>query len=274
MWQVFELEAHVMFCSATVQKWSKYISRALYKRSTMSWTGNNIALLTDSTTACAKWYSLHIPEYEIKHLCAKGRRFLGWADKIAYSTNWPMTTAHVEGELNSLAHMLSHVSDVLSLMGKHTATSMTAQQAADTIVAHLHEQGIQHYRVSENAADAAVMTITLHSCHGRQPAACDSTFCLATLHSYHGKRPEICDSKFLELPNFTVRHLHLDAAGTKALADAYNTDTQRFHKLNLSTVYAVATGNTDGLEPLVKEQVSAWLGKQIFATMRMHATVR
>ena len=128
-WQVFELEAYVMFCS--VQKWSKYVSRALYKRST--WTGKIIALLTHSTTACAKWHSLHIQEYEIKHLCAKGRRFLGWADKIAYSANWPMTTAHVEGELNSLAHMLSHVADILPLLGKHTATSMTAQQAADTI---------------------------------------------------------------------------------------------------------------------------------------------
>ena len=109
------------------------------------------------------------------------------------------------------------------------------------------------------------MTITLHSCHERQPEVCDRKSCLSTLHSYHGKRPEIRDSKFSEPPNVTVRHLHLDAAGTKALADAYNTDTQRFHKLDLSTVYAVATGNTDGLEPLVKEQVSAWLGKHIFA---------
>ena len=111
------------------------------------------------------------------------------------------------------------------------------------------------------------VTVTLRSCHAKQPEVGSRTFCLATLHSYHGARPEICDSKFSEPPNFTVQHLHLDAAGTKALADAYNTDTQRFHKLHMSTVYSVATGDTDGLEPLVKEQVNAWMGKQIFAIM-------
>ena len=279
-WQVFELEAYVMFLA--VQKWSKYISRALYKRAT--WTGNKIALLTDSTTACAKWYSLHIPEYEIKHLCAKGRRFLGWADKIAYSANWPMTTAHVEGELNSLAHMLSHVGDILSMMGKHTAISMTAQQAADTIGAHLCGQGTQDCSVSTNVptvpTDVAAMTITLHTCHGPPPSAGIKTFCclatcmvtpettcMATLHSYHGPRPTVCDENFSDPPNFTVRHLHLDAAGTEALADAYSADGQKFHKLQMRTVYAVATGNTDGLEPLVKDQVNAWMGKQIFAIM-------
>ena len=102
-----------------------------------------------------------------------------------------MTTAHVrvEGELNSLAHMLSHVGDILSLMGKHTATSMTAHQAADTIGAHLRDQGIQHYSVSENATDAAVMTITLHSCHGKQPEVRDRTLVI---------RPKVLQGKGIE----------------------------------------------------------------------------
>ena len=111
---MFELEAFAMFTS--VDRWSRYIPRALHKKD--HWPVNKIAMLTDSTTAAAKKLNLQLPEYDIKHLCSKGRRLLSWADKIAYSASWPMVTAHVQGELNCLAHMLSHIGDILSIMGK------------------------------------------------------------------------------------------------------------------------------------------------------------
>ena len=92
-WQVFELEAYVMYCST--QKWGRYISRALAKRD--RWPCNKIAMLTDSTTAAVKWFNVHMPEYDLDHLCAKGNRFLHWGDKIAYSATWPMCTKISQG---------------------------------------------------------------------------------------------------------------------------------------------------------------------------------
>ena len=67
-WQVFELEAYAMYCST-----QKYVSRALAKRDRRPC--NKIAMLTDSTTAAVKWFNVHMPEYDLHHLCAKGKRF-------------------------------------------------------------------------------------------------------------------------------------------------------------------------------------------------------
>ena len=135
-WQVFELEAYAMYCST--KKWGKYISRALYDK---EWTVNKIAMLTDSTTAAVKWFNIQLPDYHIDHLCAKGKRFLGWADKIAYSATWPMCTRHVPGEVNCLAHMLSHVGDLLSAMGKHGDGTMTAAQASQLLKSEMTDKG-------------------------------------------------------------------------------------------------------------------------------------
>ena len=87
-----------MFTS--VQKWGKYISRALAKKNV--WGVNKIAVLTDSTTAAVKWFQLQLPDYHVDHLCAKGKRILSWADKIAYSATWPMCTKYLPGETNCL----------------------------------------------------------------------------------------------------------------------------------------------------------------------------
>ena len=97
-WQVFELETYAMFTS--VQKWGKYISRALAKKNV--WGVNKIAMLADSTTAAVRWFQIQLPDYHVDHLCAKGKRFLSWADKIAYSATWPMCTKHLPGEINCL----------------------------------------------------------------------------------------------------------------------------------------------------------------------------
>ena len=144
-------------------------------------------MLTDSTTAAAKFSSLQLPEYDIKHLCSKGRRFLSWADKIAYSASWPMVTAHVQGELNCLAHMLSHIGDILSLMGKGKAFDMTAAQAVAQLTAQREAEGTRCNMTQSIVAIAGVMTVSLHS--------------------YHGKRPVLCDSRYADPPNFETRHL-------------------------------------------------------------------
>ena len=51
----------------------------------------------------------------------------------------------------------------------------------------------------------------------------------------------------------------------ETVAAAYKTDTQPFQKIDLKTVYAVATGELTDISRLEQDKVQAWLGKQIFA---------
>ena len=98
----------------SVPKWSKYILRALYTRS--DWKYNKIPMLSDSTTAASKWFNIHLPQHDLSFICAKPRRFLSWADKVAYTVLWPLLTNHLPGMFNSLSHLLSHVGDLLTEM--------------------------------------------------------------------------------------------------------------------------------------------------------------
>ena len=101
----------------SVTRWAKCIARALYMKT--HWQHNKILMLSDSTTAASKWFTLTLPEYDLDFICAKARRFLSWADKVAYTQNWPLVTRHLPGEYNSLSHMLSHVGDLLTEMYQH-----------------------------------------------------------------------------------------------------------------------------------------------------------
>ena len=136
-----------MYCST--QKWGKYVSRALAKRD--RWPCNKIAMLTDSTTAAVKWFNVHMPEYDLDRLCAKGKRFLHWGDKIAYSATWPMCKQHLPGELDCLAHMMSHVGDILTAMGKHSDGKLTLAEASALLRSESEDKGYLAYL--ENAAD-------------------------------------------------------------------------------------------------------------------------
>ena len=129
-----------------------------------------------------------------------------------------MVTAHVQGELNCLAHMLSHIGDILSLMGKGKAFGMTAAQATAQLTAQRQLEGTVCHMEKSIVAVAGVMTVSLHS--------------------YHGKRPILSDSQYKDPPNFETRHLkQLSDADVETVAAAYATDTQPFQKMDLKTVW-------------------------------------
>ena len=226
-WQVFELEAYAMYCST--QKWGKYVSRALAKRD--KWPCNKIAMLTDSTTAAVKWFNVHMPEYDLDHLCAKGKRFLHWGDKIAYSATWPMCTKHLPGELNCLAHMLSHVGDILTAMGKHGDGKLTPAQASEILQSESEDKGylaylekaadevssgvyameamrvisakvmsLFTYTASQHTMEVVVHATALQSYHGQhEDKLSQHTVQVAvnatSMHTYHGQRAVVCDDK-------------------------------------------------------------------------------
>ena len=63
-----------------------------------------------------------------------------------------------------------------------------------------------------------------------------------------------------------MRHLHMDKGDVQEMVRAHKADKTLSHKVDLSAVYAVATCTGHGADvlPLVKGQVTPWLGKQIF----------
>ena len=78
-------------------------------------------------------------------------------------------------------------------------------------------------------------------------------------------RNEICDDRYAKLKGFEVRHLNLDADDHAEMIRAYKADDSAFHKADLKHMYAVATGDDKDMLPLLKGQITPWLGKQLFA---------
>ena len=253
-WQTYESESWIMVKSA--KKWAKYISRALYTRS--HWDCNKILMLSDSTTAAAKWYKILLPEYAIDSICAKARRFLSWADKVAYTSEWPLVTNHLPGEYNSLSHLLSHVGDLLTAMYENPPPDRPSRPISigpkDQVAATPFTLPVDppfDLQLLSNS-DPATRLKTLKA----------STM-FVSLHSYHGKRPEVC-SQYDEPPNYTVHHLHVQVEAYDTIASAYTEDTNLFHKVTLQHIYAVATDNCPDMCAIAKRRIQSWLGKVIF----------
>ena len=215
-----------MYCST--KKWGKYISRALASKN--SWPTNKIAMLTDSTTAAVKWFNIHMPDYDVDHLCAKEKRFLHWADKIAYSATWPMCTKHLPGEKNCLAHMLSHVGDILTAM--HGDGSLTPAEASAllktehedagylTYLLHAAEEVSSGVHAVEAMEVLSVKVMSLFKCH-RQRNTLSARTMAVSLHSYHGKRDEVQGTQYSKPLGFEVHHLNFDPEDQKEMARAY-----------------------------------------------------
>ena len=64
-----------------------------------------------------------------------------------------------------------------------------------------------------------------------------------------------------------MRHLNLNEKEVQEMVRAYEKDISTFHKVDLKSVYAVATGHDKDMLPLLKGQITRtpWIGKQIFA---------
>ena len=158
------------------------------------------------------------------------------------------------GELNCLAHMLSHIGDILTAMGKHGDGKLTPAEASSILRSESEDKGYLAYL--EQAADEVssgvyameamkvintkVMSLfTYHTAQHTMGAAVNMT----SLHSYHGQREVVCDATYKEPPGFEVRHLNLSEAEVQEMVRAYQNDISTFHKVDLKSVYAVATGH-------------------------------
>ena len=289
-WQTYETETWIMVKSVT--RWAKYIARALYMKT--HWQHNKILMLSDSTTAASKWFTLTLPEYDLDFICAKARRFLSWADKVAYTQNWPLVTRHLPGEYNSLSHMLSHVGDLLTEMYQHPdpAHSKMEQKWFNQtqyskvscpkesplgVTSKLRTMVVQVNATRGMRQAPQSMTHpqndTIHSYLGCSVMAkCTLSACTpdsavtmaAQFHSYHGLRPAKA-SPYAEPPNFKVNHINIKLEDLSIFAEAYRSDQSPFHKVTLSRVYTVAIGELDGVDRLVIERVQSWLDNKIFA---------
>ena len=266
-WQTYETESWVMVKS--VIKWAKYIIRALATRT--HWEHNKILMLSDSTTAASKWFNILMPEHALDSICAKARRFLSWADKVAYTADWPMVTNHLPGEFNSLSHLLSHVGDLLTAMYENPPPKeVLTSRPTNRLPPPPGDQSdrTQYVPPIDPPFDPRLLTSDPSS----RLKALQATTMFVSLHSYHGKRPEVC-RQYDEPAHFIINHLNIPVESSADIAAAYGQDTRPFHKVTLQEIYWVATNETHDIHPLVKARIQPWLGTLIFPICPPGSTV-
>ena len=226
----------------SVKQWSKYIARALYTRT--HWQHNKILMLSDSTTAASKWFNIHLPNHDLDFICAKAWRFLSWSDKVAYTAEWPMVVSHLHGEFNFLAHLLSHIGDLLTDMYKNSKPAPRTPH------------GPPPPALTPNSL-AGKNRPTLPYSAPIDPQfdpSQNATAMAISLHSYHGGRPVIC-KQYEEPPGFITQHLNIPVDSCAIIASAYHADTNPFHKVHLKHVYAVATNDIKVVEKSIQERI-------------------
>jgi hypothetical protein len=125
-WFTFENE-----CFSIVRaliKWRSLLCSAVRQY----WPVAKIVVLTDSMTTLAGWKK----PSEIPAATAKSRRFSGWASEVAFISFLPIKFAHIDGNKNCLADLLSRISR--SLMDDcESDDTMERMDEHDAVVWHL-----------------------------------------------------------------------------------------------------------------------------------------
>jgi hypothetical protein len=109
-WAVWEKELWGQVLG--VDTWGNYVTTA-----TTSFPKNDettkVTFFTDSTTALAKWQTLHLPEGPLSNACSKLRRILHWCDITSETQHWLMVVKYMPGEIISITHMMSHMAHLV-----------------------------------------------------------------------------------------------------------------------------------------------------------------
>ena len=172
--------------------------------------------------------------------------------------------------------MLSHVGDILTAMGKHGDGQLTPAEASALLKTEHADKGYLEYlthaaeevssgvHAMEAMEALSAKVMSLFTCHHQRHTLSARTMAVS-LHSYHGQRANVQDERYAKPKGFEVRHLNFDMEDHAEMVRAYKADASPFHKVDLRHVYAVATGDDGDVLPVVKGQITPWLGKQMFA---------
>lgn len=97
-------------------------------------------LWMDSTTAVSKWVGVSVPSM-LDHACAKEKRFLGWAEKVAYVAWMDFDMRWIPGSANDFADLLSRSADKLRQCLEERSASVME-------TARVHHYGKEGYEES------------------------------------------------------------------------------------------------------------------------------
>ena len=111
-WATWEAEFYAIVTA--VKTWGNYLTTATssYPKDPLGLNAKIVAF-SDSTTSIAKWLTIHVPEGPVPCSHAKKRRFNEWATSTAHTDFWPMTIKFMPGTNISIAHMMTHMADML-----------------------------------------------------------------------------------------------------------------------------------------------------------------
>lgn len=102
-WFTFELEALSIY--RALSKWQSLLCSAIKRE----WNTPKIVVLSDSMTTLAGWKK----PSKMSSSSAKARRFIGWSLEVSFTKLLPLIFAHVSGEDNCLADILSRIATEL-----------------------------------------------------------------------------------------------------------------------------------------------------------------
>jgi site-specific DNA-cytosine methylase len=108
-------------------------------------------------------------------------------------------------------------------------------------------------------------------CRTRQRELADTSTVISlpvTLHSYHEQLPARAPPTSGDIipPGHITQHMMLSQENVDEIIRAYKHDDTLFHKVPLSNIYAVVTGDSSiEVPPLVRERINSWIGTQFFS---------
>jgi len=228
-WAVFEKEMYGSVLS--VNTWGNFITTAT-SRFVNDPSKPKIVFLTDSTTTISRWNKLHVPDGNLKNLCAKWRRFNNWVCIVANTIHWPLVVKYMPGENISLTHMLSH-------MG------------------HLIQSRM------ELEADLPLMI------HPLQIYA--QVFPAAVVSYYNDTETEALRQSTQQIPNhFVIQMIPFSSADCIELRRAYLSDsTVYIAGITISQIYTVMTQPIHDVPTLERKRIEGWINR-LFFIHRLH----
>ena len=221
----FEIETWGMV--RALKKFSRLLSQALINFPKSG--EKKLSLRFDNKTAMS--FFLTMDTHSIDHASAKGKRFSGWVDDLAWMRDLPIDMSYCPGEWLTFPDMLSRAEYILKMVAEERRKGSLPKTATLSMATSMK---------SNRKVGPQVCAVSKHSYHGEA-----------------GKKVKAMVPEGME-----AVYMKLTTEDCSAMAAALHLDTSRHHGVTISQIYSVALGECG--DPVVRSKVEPWLEKRFY----------
>ena len=221
----FEIETWGMV--RALKKFSRLLSQALinFPKSGVK----KLSLRFDNKTAMS--FFLTMDTHSIDHASAKGKRFSGWVDDLAWMRDLPIDMSYCPGEWLTFPDMLSRAEYILKMVAEERRRGSLPKTATLSMASSMKNSRNEGPQV-----------------------------CAVSKHSYHGKAGKKIKAEVPE--GMEAVYMKLTTEDCSAIAAALHLDTSRHHGVTISQIYSVALGECG--DPVICSKVEPWMQKRFY----------